>query len=111
MATFSDIKIYRLENSTGSLLARGSVVIADLVRVNFSILEGKSGKFVTLPSEKSTKIDEATGKNKYFPLAQMVSRELSDELNKAVLAEYEGGGKSSTAGSKTTSGSKKPLPF
>lgn len=97
MNKFSDIKIYRLETKPDSkLLARGSVVIADMVRVNFSILNGANGKFVMLPSEKSNQIDEQTKKNKYFPLAQMISRDLSDELNKAVLTEFEGGSKSST---------------
>ena len=56
--------------------------------MNFSILEGSKGLFVTLPSEKSNKIDEATGKEKYFPIAQMVNRELSDELGTFVLAEF-----------------------
>lgn len=108
---FSDIKIFRLENQSGSkLLARGSVVIGELVRVNFSILDGQNGKFVMLPSEKSNKVDETTGKPKYFALAQMVDKDLTAELNKVVLAEFEKGGKSSST-SGTKKATKDGIPF
>lgn len=106
---FSEITFYPFEaKSDSKLLARGSVIIGELVKVNFSVLEGSKGKFVTLPSEKSNKTDDA-GKIKYFPLAIMATRELSDELNVAVLAEFDKRGSAKPA---TKSGStSKSVPF
>jgi DNA-binding cell septation regulator SpoVG len=91
MSVFSDLKIFPINSSNGSkLLARGSVVVSNAVRVNFSVLNGSQGRFVAMPSEKSNKVDEQ-GKTKYFPIVQLSSRELSDELNRLVLAELDGG--------------------
>jgi DNA-binding cell septation regulator SpoVG len=101
MSVFSDLKIFPVNSNGSKLIARGSVVVSNTVRVNFSVLNGSKGRFVAMPSEKSNKTDEQ-GNTKYFPVVQLSSRELSDELNRLVLAELDGGSKS---GEKSTSGS------
>lgn len=100
MSVFSDLKIFPVNTASGSkLLARGSVVVGNSVRVNFSVMNGSKGRFVALPSEKSNKTDEQ-GNVKYFPIVSLSNKELSDELNRLVLTQLDGG---PTAGTSTSS--------
>lgn len=110
MSVFSDIKVTPLSGGSGKLVARGSVVVGGAVRVNFTVLDGANGKFVMLPSEKSDKVDEVTGKNKYFPHAQLLSRELGDELTRLVVSSLDGGASSPPA-ARTPATKKAPVPF
>lgn len=104
MSIFSDLKLFTINSSNGSkLIARGSVVVSNAVRVNFSVLNGSKGRFVAMPSEKSNKTDDQ-GNAKYFPVVQLSSRELSDELNRLVLAELDGEKSSTKTSTKRTAG-------
>lgn len=93
---FSDIKTTKLTLENSKMKGRGSVVVSGVVKLNFNIIEGSNGLFVSLPREKGLKQD-AEGKDQYFPLVSMASRELSEQLNKAVLADFEGGSTPKTA--------------
>jgi DNA-binding cell septation regulator SpoVG len=113
MSIFSDLKIYPVKTVEGSkLLARGSVVISNAVRVNFSVLNGSKGRFVALPSEKSNKVDEQ-GNIKYFPIVSIPNRELSDELNRLVLNQLDSDTPSKTASTEKPKGAvaKDGIPF
>ncbi len=87
---FSDIKTTKLTLENSKMKGRGSVVVSGVVKINFTIVEGSTGLFVSLPREKGAKKDDE-GKDQYFPLVSMTDRDLSDQLNKAVLAVFEGG--------------------
>ena len=105
MTVFSDLKIFPMNLEKSNLVAKGSVVIDNTVRINFSVINGPTGRFVSMPSEKSTKTDDA-GKVKYFPYISFVSRETSDELNRLVLTELDKG----SAPAKATSGARPAAP-
>jgi DNA-binding cell septation regulator SpoVG len=109
MSVFSDVKVMPVTG--GKILARGSVVVGGACRVNFSVLNGANGKFVMLPSEKSDKVDEVTGKPKYFPHAQLISRELSDELTRLVLKTLDGGETAEPTTPRAPAAKKAPVPF
>lgn len=112
-SNFSDVKIFPVQGNS-VVVARGSVVIKDTVKVQFTVMNGSNGRFVSLPSEKSTKVDEQTGKAKYFPLVSLANRELQDELNRVVLAQLDGDKKPASSGKSATAGKTKSsdgIPF
>lgn len=97
MAIFSNVKWFPTEHKT--VVGRGSVTIHDTVRVNFSVLRGSNGEFVSLPREKATK-PEPDGSFKYFDQVTMVSKELKEQLNIFILDHVHGRGE--TSDSQTT---------
>ncbi len=101
--TFSDIKVTPVNFPNSKLVARGTVVIQETVKVKFSVIEGTNGKFVALPQEKGNK-PGPDGKDQYFPIVSLASKELSEELNKLVLAELGGNSNKPTK-------TQKALPF
>lgn len=89
MTVFSDIKLFPLKLDNSNLLAKGSVVVNEVVRFNFSVMNGSKGRFVSMPSEKSNKVDD-DGKVKYFPIVSLLNKDMQDELNRLVLAQLDG---------------------
>lgn len=89
MSSFSDLKVFPLNLDNSNLVAKGSVVVNNIVRFNFSVMNGSKGRFVSMPSEKSNKTDE-NGKTKYFPVVSLLSKDMQEELNRLVLAELDG---------------------
>jgi DNA-binding cell septation regulator SpoVG len=85
MSMFSNVKINFVNKKPGSkFLAAGSVDVAGVVQVNFSIIEGPRGRFVGLPGKY---IEDKEKNKKWVSDARLLSRELQDELNRVVLAE------------------------
>ena len=82
---FTDVELWRI-NGAGNLLARGTVVVANSIKVNFTFVRGANGNFVSLPQEKVTR----DGKTQYFAQVRPLSRELSEELNVVVNLAYNG---------------------
>lgn len=103
--TFSEIKVFKVEGNK-VVVARGSVLVSNTVIVNFTVMNGSNGRFVSLPAEKSDKVDE-NGKPKYFPHAKLKTRELNDELTRLVLEELDGKGSAPRTKASTGDG----LPF
>lgn len=114
MSVFSDLKVFPLTLDNSSLVAKGSVVMHNSVRFNFSVINGPTGRFVSMPSEKSNKTDEATGKVKYFPIVSVTNEEMKTELNRLVLAELDkdkAPAKSTSAKTSTYSKKTSTVPF
>src|SRR5687767_15163780 len=66
-----DAKIFPLNSElrfgNSSVKARASLVIDDTLEIqNFRVMETNGELWVSLPSQKSSKPDEATGKFKYY---------------------------------------------
>ena len=74
-------KVYK-NNSDSKLKASASITLNDLfVVTGLKVIEGSNGLFVAMPNRKDNN-DE--WKDTCFPL----NKELRDEINKVVLAEY-----------------------
>ena len=78
----TDVRLKALEDK-GKLKAAGSITLDDAFVVSgVSVIEGSKGLFVSLPSVKGND-------DKYHDTAYPLSKELRDEINKAVLDEYQ----------------------
>lgn len=84
MSVFTDLKLFPVNSDKTKTVARGSVVYNASVRLNFNVVEGTKGKFVSFPAEKSSKPD-ADGKDRFFPYITMVDKELKEQFDKFVL--------------------------
>lgn len=113
MSIFSDLKVYPVQTKQegSNLVARGSVVVNQMVRFQFSVMNGSKGRFVAMPSEKSNKIDEVTKKPKYFPIVSLTKEENRDELNRLVLAELDNPSPKEVSSSPPARSRGTPLPF
>jgi len=108
---FTDIKVTKLNLDNSKMKGRGEVTVAGTLKVRFTIVEGSNGLFVSLPREKGSKPGE-DGKDQYFPQVSFLSRDTQDELNKQVLAAFEGGGDSAKKAPATQYKAKgKSVPF
>lgn len=81
---FSEVTVW-VNDKGGPLLARGSFVVAGVVKVNFSYLTSQRGAFVSLPQE----VVEKDGKKTYYPHAKLINKAAIEELNKLVSDEFE----------------------
>jgi DNA-binding cell septation regulator SpoVG len=63
--TFSyNVRVFKLQNPTGKMLAFGSVTIENMIEVKgFRIIDGSNGKFVAPPQ---TKGKDAEGNDKWY---------------------------------------------
>ena len=109
MDQFSELKIYPTKNQgTSKVIANGSFVYNNAVRLKFTIVDGSDGKFVSFPSEKGTKPD-AAGKFPYFPYIKFVDDEVKNSMQKFVLAGLDNGTTSSSAAREKRPVKKNPL--
>lgn len=77
----TDVRLKKLEDK-GKLKASGSITLDDAFVVSgVSVIEGSKGLFVSLPSVKGND-------DKYHDTAYPLSKELRDDINKAVMDEY-----------------------
>lgn len=77
-----EIRVQLHKVDFGKIKARGNIVIHDKVRINISVIEGKSGPFVSYPSYKK---QDGTWESYVAP----VSRDVSDLINQAVAEDYQ----------------------
>ena len=78
----TDVRLKALEDK-GKLKAAGSITLDDAFVVSgVSVIEGSKGLFVSLPSVKGND-------DKYHDTAYPISKELRDDINKAVMDEYQ----------------------
>ena len=81
----TNIKIYRNENRESRAKAFVSFTIDDSFAVTgVSIVEGKFGLFLSMPSRKDEKSE-----NGYRDICYPVSKEARKELEEKILKEYE----------------------
>lgn len=90
MSIFTKITVTPFKgNSESKLLARGVVTVGGVVDVHFTMMKGPKGPFAALPSEKSNKTDEKTGKVIYYPQVKITDDEVYGEFQKLALAELK----------------------
>ena len=80
---FSDIVIWPLADTSGTVQARGKVTVADVINVNFTVMNGKNGLFVSLPSHKGK---DKEGADKWYNDVFIEDKGVFADLNKQVLA-------------------------
>jgi DNA-binding cell septation regulator SpoVG len=101
---FSNIKVFPLKKSHPSIVANGSVLVAGVVEVKFTVLKGSNGIFAKFPAKKGAKPDE-NGKDVWYPEVKIVNEDLFKEFQSLVQNELK---KSSGAGgSQVTKNAKK----
>jgi len=96
MSNISEVKVYP-QSGSNTLMARGSFVVAGMVKIKFSYINGSKGPFVSLPQDKV----EKDGETKYYPHANFISKEAVAEVSQLVAAAYEA--ERSSAGNKADS--------
>lgn len=71
----------------GNKRAIASITLDDAFVIrNLSVVQGSKGLFVNMPSQKGL---DKEGKEAYFDTAFPLSKELREDINKAVLDAYE----------------------
>lgn len=89
MSKYSQIQVFPIETA-GKIVARGSFVVAESVKVNFNLVNGAKGFFVALPQEKDRKgKKDEDGRDVYYPLARFVDKETSQEVTDLIVPLYE----------------------
>jgi len=77
-----DVRAYPIAEPKGSTVAFASVTINDLVAINgIRVVDGEKGLFAAMPQTKDTN-------GEYRDIAFPVTKELRQQLNKAILDEY-----------------------
>lgn len=83
---FTNIRLFKVKGTT--LKANGYVTINNVIEVKITIIEGKNGVFVSMPSEKFTNKE---GRTSYARLVKFVgenAESLQNQLAAAVLEEF-----------------------
>lgn len=92
---FSNIKIHKVNNPKGNLLAYGSVLVAGVVQIKFSVMNGQNGPFASFPAQKSNKTDE-NGKVIYYPDVSIKDKEVWNQWQQLAVKAYNEAGNSGT---------------
>ena len=88
MSIITNVSIYTLNDSNSKTVALATVTIADcLVLTGLKIVSGKKGMFVSMPQRKLSKPDK--NGNEYADIFFPVTHGFREELNNAVLDEYD----------------------
>jgi len=77
-----EVKVYPQQSK--KMLARGTFVMGQALKVNFVYLDTAKGRFVALPQDKV----EKDGETKYYPHAKMINRDAIQDLNNKVEQAY-----------------------
>jgi DNA-binding cell septation regulator SpoVG len=105
---FSNWRIFPLTTKVGSLLANGKVTVSGTVDVSFTLVDGPKGIFAALPSKKSGKKDEKTGKDIYYPDVKILDEATQSTFQEEAVAEWN----AKTSGvTESTPKSSKNVPF
>ena len=77
-----DVRAYPIAEPKGSTVAFASVTINDMIAINgIQVVDGKNGLFAQMPQTKDKD-------GEYRDIAFPVTKELRQQLNKAILDEY-----------------------
>jgi DNA-binding cell septation regulator SpoVG len=83
---FTDLKIFKLSDTSSGVLANVSVTVQNTVKLSLDLRNGKNGPFLAVPSRKSSKIGE-NGKEIYYPQISFVDRQHMTDLLELVNAQ------------------------
>lgn len=82
------VRMHPLDKEGSNVKAIGQIYIADCFVINnVNVIEGKKGLFVTMPSYKTKKVDEA-GKAVYQDICYPITKDFRDKLFSAILDTY-----------------------
>ena len=88
MSIITNISVYTLNDTNSKTVALATVTISDcLVLTGLKIVKGKKGMFVSMPQRKLSKPDK--NGNEYADIFFPVTHDFREELNNAVLDEYD----------------------
>lgn len=88
MSIITNISVYTLNDNNSKTVALATVTIADcLVLTGLKIVNGKKGMFVSMPQRKLSKPDK--NGNEYADIFFPVTHDFREELNNAILDEYD----------------------
>lgn len=88
MSIITNISVYTLNDANSKTVALATVTIDDcLVLTGLRIVKGKKGMFVSMPQRKLSKPDK--NGNEYADIFFPVTHDFREELNNAVLDEYD----------------------
>ena len=76
----NNVRVHKWDPREGDLGA-GFIVINDLIKVTYRIIQGQYGPFITYPSYKGKD-------NKFYETAGPVSKEAREALSSKILAEH-----------------------
>lgn len=87
-AIITSVSVYTLNDTTSKVVALATVTIADcLVLTGLRIVKGKKGMFVSMPQRKLSNPDK--NGNEYADIFFPVTHDFREELNNAILDEYD----------------------
>lgn len=88
MSIITNISVYTLNDANSKTVALATVTISDcLVLTGLRIVKGKKGMFVSMPQRKLSKPDK--NGNEYADIFFPVTHDFREELNNAILDEYD----------------------
>lgn len=88
MSIITNVSVYTLNDANSKTVALATVTIDDcLVLTGLRIVKGKKGMFVSMPQRKLSKPDK--NGNEYADIFFPVTHDFREELNNAVLDEYD----------------------
>lgn len=88
MSIITNVSVYTLNDSNSKTVALATVTISDcLVLTGLKIVKGKKGMFVAMPQRKLSKPDK--NGNEYANIFFPVTHDFREELNNAILDEYD----------------------
>ena len=88
MSIITNVSIYTLNDANSKTVALATVTISDcLVLTGLRIVKGKKGMFVSMPQRKLSKPDK--NGNEYADIFFPVTHDFREELNNAILDEYD----------------------
>ena len=83
------VKTNKLENSENGIKGLATVSFGDAFKVqSISIMEGKNGLFVAMPSYKSKQVDE-NGAPVYKDICNPITKDFRDQLYGAILSSFK----------------------
>ena len=88
MSIITNVSVYTLNDSNSKTVALATVTNSNcLVLTSVRIVNGKKGLFVSMPQRKLSKRDR--NGNEYADIFFPVTHDFREELNNAILDEYD----------------------
>jgi len=93
----TNVRVTPLTNSKGNTKAFGKFTLSEVVEVSFSVVQGREGLFVSLPSHKGK---DKEGADKWYNDVYVTDETLRKDLQKKCLDVYKAqtGGQGEGAG-------------
>jgi len=87
MASITDVKVWPRKQGNGKALANCQFTYDGTLKIRCTLWKGQKGPFVGFPGNYGQKTDE-NGKKIFYPDVSCLKDEVKNELQAAVLSEY-----------------------